>query len=410
MGSVPPELSLDFRPTFVPKTISNFLKEVSMVGNVSDKVSKVDAFVKGLEEEMRKIDAFKRELPLCMLLLNDAIVALKEESMQCVTRNVEPVLEEFIPLKNNKKETKHSEEDGASITTKKDKDPNNNNYNINKDKKNWMSSVQLWNTDDDDYRSTDHKLDTKRNDEDPFQGCKNRGSARAFMPFKPNLGLAVRKEEKEEIPVHGLTLLTPGIKNLKEESGSTGSRTSCSRAVSSSAPNAQSNFRSGPQPLAHHLQQQQQQQQTARKQRRCWSPELHRRFVNALQQLGGSQVATPKQIRELMQVDGLTNDEVKSHLQKYRLHTRRLPPSTTTPANQSVVVLGSGLWISQDQYGESSKGSSSQSGSPQGPLQLAANTGGTSTTGGDSMEDDEDAKSESYSWKSHIHKPGKDDV
>ncbi|EOX98183.1 Homeodomain-like superfamily protein, putative isoform 2, partial [Theobroma cacao] len=326
MGSVPPELSLDFRPTFVPKTISNFLKEVSMVGNVSDKVSKVDAFVKGLEEEMRKIDAFK------------PIVALKEESMQCVTRNVEPVLEEFIPLKNNKKETKHSEEDGASITTKKDKDPNNNNYNINKDKKNWMSSVQLWNTDDDDYRSTDHKLDTKRNDEDPFQGCKNRGSARAFMPFKPNLGLAVRKEEKEEIPVHGLTLLTPGIKNLKEESGSTGSRTSCSRAVSSSAPNAQSNFRSGPQPLAHHLQQQQQQQQTARKQRRCWSPELHRRFVNALQQLGGSQVATPKQIRELMQVDGLTNDEVKSHLQKYRLHTRRLPPSTTTPANQSVVV------------------------------------------------------------------------
>lgn len=28
-----------------------------------------------------------------------------------------------------------------------------------------------------------------------------------------------------------------------------------------------------------------------------------------------SAVATPKQIRELMKVDGLTNDEVKSHLQ-----------------------------------------------------------------------------------------------
>ncbi|OMO74157.1 hypothetical protein CCACVL1_16924 [Corchorus capsularis] len=384
MGSVPPELSLDFRPTFVPKTITNFLKEVSVIGNVSDKVSKLDAFVKRLEEEMRKIDAFKRELPLCMLLLNDAIVTLKEESMQCMARTVEPVLEEFIPLKNTKKENNHN-------------------------KKNWMSSFQLWNTDDDNYRSTDHKLDTKRNDEDPFQGCKNRGAARAFMPFKANLGFAVRKEEKEEIPVHGLTLLTPGIKNLKEESGSTGSRTSCSRTVSSSAPNAQPSFRSGSQPLSHQ-QQQQQQQQTARKQRRCWSPELHRRFVNALQQLGGSQVATPKQIRELMQVDGLTNDEVKSHLQKYRLHTRRLPPSTTTPANQSVVVLGSNLWMSQDQYGDSSKGSSSQSGSPQGPLQLATNTGGTSTTGGDSMEDDEDTKSESYSWKSHIHKPGKDDV
>lgn len=28
---------------------------------------------------------------------------------------------------------------------------------------------------------------------------------------------------------------------------------------------------------------------SVRKARRCWSPELHRRFVNALQQLGGSQ-------------------------------------------------------------------------------------------------------------------------
>lgn len=32
----------------------------------------------------------------------------------------------------------------------------------------------------------------------------------------------------------------------------------------------------------------QQQSQTRRKQRRCWSPELHRRFLHALQQLGGS--------------------------------------------------------------------------------------------------------------------------
>lgn len=29
----------------------------------------------------------------------------------------------------------------------------------------------------------------------------------------------------------------------------------------------------------------------------------------------GETVATPKQIRDLMKVDGLTNDEVKSHLQ-----------------------------------------------------------------------------------------------
>lgn len=97
-----------------------------------------------------------------------------------------------------------------------------------------------------------------------------------------------------------------------------------------------------------------------------------------------------------------------SSTQKYRLHTRRLPASSAAPANQSIVVL-SGLWMSQDQYGDSSKASSSQSGSPQGPLQLTG-TGGTSTTGCDSMEDDEDARSEGYSWKSHVHKPGNDDV
>ncbi|GMI83636.1 EARLY FLOWERING MYB PROTEIN, HRS1 HOMOLOG4 [Hibiscus trionum] len=406
MGLVHPELSLDFRPTFIPKTITNFLTEVSLIGNVSDKASKLDAILKGLEEEMKKIDAFKRELPLCMLLLNDAIVALKEESMQCVSRNVEPVLEEFMPLKN-KEENDQSEEDGSLITTKKEEESNNNCNNY-KDKKNWMRSVQLWNADDDDNCSTDHTLDNKRNHGDP---CKNRGGARAFMPFEANLGFAVRKEEKKEMPVPGLTLLTPGIKNLKEESGSTGSRTNCSRAVPCSATSARSNFRSVP--LAVLSNQHQQQEQTGRKQRRCWSPELHRRFINALQQLGGSQVATPKQIRELMQVDGLTNDEVKSHLQKYRLHTRRLPATTTTPANQSAFVLGSGhAWRSQDQYGESSKTSSSQSGSPQGPLQLATNTGGISTTGGNtnSMEDDEDTKSECYSWKSHVQKPGNPDI
>ncbi|MBA0631044.1 hypothetical protein Godav_003079 [Gossypium davidsonii] len=392
MGSVPSELSLDFRPKFTPKTIGNFLEEVSLMGSVSDKISMLDSFVKRLEEEMRKIDGFKRELPLSMLLLNDAILALKEESTQCVRRrNVEPVLEEFIPLKNNQKENNnHSDEEEEDDS-----------------KKNWMSSVQLWNTDDDDYSSIDDKLDTKRNHGDPF---KNRGKVRGFMPFKANLSFAVTKEEKREIPIHGLTILTPGIKNPKVELGFAESRMSRSRAASCSSLKGQVNFRSELQPLSDH---QQQQQQATRKQRRCWSSELHRRFVNALQQLGGSQVATPKQIRELMQVDGLTNDEVKSHLQKYRLHTRRLPPSTrttTTPANQSALVLGSGLCMSHDPYGDSSKGSSSQSGSPQGPLQLATNTGGTSTTRGDSTEDEEDAKSEAYSWKTPTHKPLKGNV
>ncbi|KAJ3686077.1 hypothetical protein LUZ61_015241 [Rhynchospora tenuis] len=71
-----------------------------------------------------------------------------------------------------------------------------------------------------------------------------------------------------------------------------------------------------------------------KKTRRSWSQELHRRFVHALEQLGGAHVATPKHIRELMKVDGLTNDEVKSHLQKYRLHTKK-PSSRVRTSNNN---------------------------------------------------------------------------
>ncbi|XP_060961437.1 transcription factor HHO6-like [Cannabis sativa] len=406
MGSIPSELSLDFRASYVPKSIHEFLNEVSTIENVPERASKLGDFVRRLEEEMKKIDAFKRELPLCMILLSDAILTLKKESSQCaVTTNPQPVLEEFIPMKKDCEEEDEEREEHKKNKNEKD----------SRDKKNWMSSVQLWNTDD--ISSGDHlnmnskqnsKTQTKMNDEkilkneDPFPSCRNRSSERSFAPFiKPYSGFLVRKEEKDEFSIPGLSLLTPGLKNPKEESGCGNARSNSGRAVSSSPANVHSNLRIGS-------------QQTARKQRRCWSPELHRRFVNALQQLGGSQVATPKQIRELMQVDGLTNDEVKSHLQKYRLHTRRVPSGTSAPANQSVVVLG-GLWLGQDQYGDSSKASSSQSGSPQGPLQLAATRGGSPTTGDeDSMQDDDDddddAKSEGFSWKNHLHKPLKDDV
>ncbi|CAN6360168.1 unnamed protein product [Urochloa humidicola] len=78
-------------------------------------------------------------------------------------------------------------------------------------------------------------------------------------------------------PVPDLTLSSPAIDAV------------CLTAAPSATSSAVTDGGSAAPYLHHHHQQAQQ-----RKARRCWSPELHRRFVAALHRLGGVQVATPK--------------------------------------------------------------------------------------------------------------------
>ena len=129
-----------------------------------------------------------------------------------------------------------------------------------------------------------------------------------------------------------------------------------------------------------------------------------------------------------MQVDGLTNDEVKSHLQvrltqkkksktnfwvrfkswnsnpekrfeqKYRLHVRKLGPTEGS---------GGGGWMAEAHQGDHhSKTSATHAGSPDGPLQGGGSGKALSITEGESMEGEEDAKSEGHSWKGRIQKVG----
>ncbi|XP_076956282.1 transcription factor HHO3-like [Bidens hawaiensis] len=290
---------LSLTPSFTPTSISQFLCELSRTGCVNEKVLRVNDLVNRLEAERCKIEAFERELPLCMLLINDAIVALKDELMVLKKSNAHPVLEEFIPLK--KRFDDHDDDDNINIDDVKVETITN--QEDNGDKKNWLSSTHLWNINNESINHKANSISQVKNEEQDKGRPSVNENNRLNLCFIPNVQPNIQL---------GSTMLAPP------------------------------------------------QQHTFRKQRRCWSGELHRLFVNALQQLGGSQVATPKQIRELMKVDGLTNDEVKSHLQKYRLHTRKC--------------------------------SSSKSSSPDGPLLNIGNN----------IDDEEDAKSEYYCWSGNL--------
>ncbi|XP_030546718.2 two-component response regulator ARR12-like isoform X1 [Rhodamnia argentea] len=69
-----------------------------------------------------------------------------------------------------------------------------------------------------------------------------------------------------------------------------------------------------------------------KKPRVVWSVDLHRKFVSAVNQLG-LEKAVPKKILDLMDVEGLTRENVASHLQKYRLYLKRISTVASQQAN-----------------------------------------------------------------------------
>lgn len=108
---------------------------------------------------------FTRHLNVVVFLFVAAISVLKVESQKCcrVARDSPPVLEEFIPLKKERGDQSEEEEE--------EEENDDDDDNECRDKRNWMSSVQLWNNNTttattnnnnpSDRKQLLHKLQTK---------------------------------------------------------------------------------------------------------------------------------------------------------------------------------------------------------------------------------------------------------
>ncbi|CAO2161286.1 unnamed protein product [Urochloa humidicola] len=358
MASSPSDLTLDYKPNgngngayaVIPKQQQQ--QEPPLVDGhhhltTEQTTQKLREFLARLEEERLKIDAFKRELPLCMHLLNHAMEAYRQqlEAYQMGSLQGAParplVLEEFIPMKNIGIDAGGAKMMGRNTASET--------------KASWMESAQLWNG---PGAAAAAAADTaakgpqtpKESSEHPLPidtlggalDSQQRNGGGAFLPFA-NKDKAAAEAAAAALPE---LALAPAEKHEAAAEADRKPYLDAAGANGGGHAGARGGVQNGVKPASNAPDGQTQPPQTHRKARRCWSPELHRRFVNALQILGGAQVATPKQIRELMKVDGLTNDEVKSHLQKYRLHTRRPMPTPPAPATAApqLVVLG-GIWV-----------------------------------------------------------------
>ncbi|RZC70610.1 hypothetical protein C5167_033769 [Papaver somniferum] len=305
-----------------------------MESNYSEKMKKFQDYMDALEEERNKMQVFHRELPLSLDLINQAIcncrqqlessttgTSMDSEEQTTSSDGGSPILEEFIPL-NSSICSSHFEK-----LLQKSSPPE---IEVSKNKLDWLKSVQLWNQNPDPVLKEDSSL---RKATLPALESKESSDQRASLAFP---------RHKTNQTVVATPTSTPGSRTTS----------STTETINDSDANYNKNPKRSKEDEEedHENERERPQGQSSssslRKTRRYWSPELHRRFLSALQQLGGSQVATPKQIRELMKVDGLTNDEVKSHLQKYRLHTRRPSPVHNSVNSQppQFVVVG-GIWV-----------------------------------------------------------------
>lgn len=196
----------------------------------------------------------------CIFLLSAVEASRRQLETYQASQGTRPVLEEFIPLKQSSAEL-------------------SDNTSNKSEKTNWMTTAQLWSQANDGSKCNAAKMSSS---DETVQGFsitpklsldnKERNGG-GFLPFSrernfctnpPELTLASVNKEIEEKKCLGPA-------NGMSSSG----KEHCTKAEKEKGMANEAGAQTTTQPQ--------------RKARRCWSPDLHRRFVNALQMLGGSQ-------------------------------------------------------------------------------------------------------------------------
>ncbi|XVE72277.1 hypothetical protein DITRI_Ditri11bG0026500 [Diplodiscus trichospermus] len=278
------ELSLSLKPSYVPQSLGHLIFDLSKIDNDSDRLSVLSDYICKHQEELSRIEALKHELPQCRLLLMESIETLKEE---------------YINIKNNM-ESQRGRPDLVQYLPTKGK-------NTDEQEQREIWEITYSNTEEEDqYCNPSYAKKQKTLASYNFQ-TRNSEQTQPCKEYRKMEGLLLQYKDSISNP-HGSSSIG------KEEEVATmdqSSRNYNQRFLYLIKADGIQTLNYKPKPLTRPI---------WKNNRRCWSSELHARFVEVLNLLGGIEVATPKQIRDLMQVEGLTIDQVKSHLQKYRLH------------------------------------------------------------------------------------------
>ncbi|VAI13580.1 unnamed protein product [Triticum turgidum subsp. durum] len=228
------------------RTVTDSLRAAVARSSSAEKAARLEECARSLEAEKAKMEVFRRELPISVHLIADVIEWLKDE----VAQHRRPAPDQLLapvplpspspaPLAKRKAEGVKTEADAS-------------------DKRSWMSSAQLWTCGSHSSTSNSNGDSVKKH----AQKVSN-----AFMPLNglPTFAKSSERPEAAAMAVPELSLSPPAID-----------------APCPAAPSADSS-------AVTDAGAQREQQSAQRKARRCWSPELHRRFVAALQRLGGPQ-------------------------------------------------------------------------------------------------------------------------